>query len=152
MKFATTVLTGQANVEEGPATQPSTALVPDNSRTWFDGSAWLLHVSGYRAILAPGRPDDEISLRQSRPVLVVSYAWSSTVEGPDPRAYCRSEYPGAPELLIADDPPDNRAGDQPGIAGRLRRPLDAGRFFWAINRAKADAAMRFASANPSSLH
>ena len=136
MTFATSLDDGTFPHEPPhPAVSPI-VLVLGVSEERCNEIAWLLRISGYQVSIVPDVPAAQMSLVQSRPALLVSdLPMSPDDVSAGVLACVRSHYADVPVLIVSDAP--GLARESPPGVSFLTRPLDAGKFCSAVNRAIA---------------
>jgi DNA-binding NtrC family response regulator len=123
-----------------PTALAPAVLVVDGSETCRDSLISLLRISGYRAIGAPNARVAMALLPGWHPVLIVSDLRVLASDAGSLLAYCRTEHPDVPILMLAHELPDAPPEVESGMAGFLLKPIDAGKFCSAVSRVIARAA------------
>lgn len=130
---------GQAFVGTVPATTGSPIIVLANSRNGIGDVPWLLHLSGYRAMVVPARLEPPTALVRSRPALIVSYLLpESSRNTTDTFTYCHAEY-----VTETGGFPSRSRRCQPVTAGGPRPPPDTSRYYLALSRDTSRIAIPF---------
>lgn len=122
-----------------PVTLPATIWVVDSNPDGAEGIAWLLRISGYRAIVLVGPSLKIAPITLKPPALIVGVHHGTQEESRSFILDCRALSAGAPLLIITNQRPVAPLELAFDAITVMPPPFDAGKFCSTVHRTLARA-------------